>query len=94
MKTLGVSETQLIRSYGVRRAKLFARVWFPLMYVSLIALNAGLWVVVPEFATGWRRISFGCLIGALIVVAASLLTRMRLHYLAAIDRVETRGKAA
>jgi hypothetical protein len=78
----------------VRRAKLFTRVWFPLMYVVLIALNAGLWVAGPEFAEGWRRISLGCIIGALIVVAASLLTRMRLQYLAAIDRVETRGKAA
>jgi hypothetical protein len=59
------------------------------MYVVLVALNAGLWIVGPEFATGWPRISLGCIIGALIVVAASLLTRMRLQYLAAVDRAET-----
>ena len=90
--TLDMSETQLVRRYGVRGAKLFARVWFPLLYVSMIALAGGLWVVGPEFTTGWRRIFCGCLIGALTVVAASLLTRMRLQYLAAIGLLESRGK--
>ena len=94
MKTSDTSETELVRRYGVRGAKLFARIWFPLMYVFLIALSACLWVVGPEFIAGWRRIFFGCLISGLIVVAASLLTRMRLQYLAAIERFETQGKAA
>ena len=90
--TLDISERQLVRRYGVRGAKLFARIWFPLVYVSLIALDAGLWVVGPEFTTGRPRILCGCLIGALTVVAASLLTRMRLQYLAAIALLESPGK--
>jgi hypothetical protein len=94
MKTVENSETALVRRYGVRGAKLFARVWFPMLYIWLIALNAGLWVVAPEFTTGWRRILSGCIIGALTVVAASLLARMRLQYLAAINRLENRGTTA
>ena len=78
----------------VHRAKIFARIWFPLMYAFLIALTAALWIVGPEFAAGWRRVSLGCFVGGLIVLAASLLTRMRLEYLAAIERLETQGKAA
>ena len=94
MKSSDISETELIRRYGVRGAKLFAWIWFPIMYTFLIALTAGLWVVGPEFLAGWRRIVFGCLIGTLTVGAASMLTRMRLQYLAGIERAETRGKAA
>ena len=94
MNTSESSEAQFVRRYGMRGAKLFARIWFPLMYVFLIALTAGLWTVGPEFVAGWRRVFLGCLIGALVVVAASLLTRMRLQYMAAIKRLETRGEAA
>ena len=35
-----ISETRLIRRYGVRGGKLFARLWFSLLYVFLIALAA------------------------------------------------------
>ena len=94
MKTSNISETPLVRKYGVRGARLFARIWFSLLYVFLIALTAGLWIVGPEFAAGWRRVLIGCFAGGLIVLAASLLTRMRLEYLAAIERLETQGKAA
>jgi len=98
MKTSDISDTPLVRRYGVRGAKLFARLWFSLMYVFLIAVAAALWVVAPEFttefATGWCRIFFGCLIGGLIVLAASLLTRMHMEYFAAIALLETRGKTA
>ncbi|MBA4149911.1 MAG: hypothetical protein H0X66_17505 [Verrucomicrobia bacterium] len=94
MKTPDISETPLVRRYGVRGAKLFARLWFPLLYVFLIALTTGFFVVGPEFATGSRRIFVGLLAGGLIVFASSLLTRMRLEFLAAIERLEARGKAA
>jgi hypothetical protein len=94
MKTSDISETPLVRRYGVRGAKLFARLWFPLLYVFLVALTAGFFIVASEFAMGWRRISIGFLAGGLIVIAASLVTRMRLEFLAAIERLETRGKAA
>jgi hypothetical protein len=94
MKTQDVSETALVRRYGVRGAKLFARLWFPLLYVFLIALSTGFFVLGPEFATGSRRIFIGLLAGGLIVVAASLLTRMRLEFLAGIERLEARGKSA
>ena len=83
----------MIRRYGLRGAKLFAWIWFPLMYVFLIAVTAGLWTVSPEFVAGWRRVLLGCFIGALIVIAASMLTRMGLEYLAAIERVKRRIKS-
>jgi len=76
----------------VRGAKLFARLWFPSLYILLIAPTAALWAVALELAMGWRRIFFGCLVGGLAVLAASLLTRMRLRYLASIERLECGGR--
>src|SRR5260370_24938269 len=74
MKTSDISDTPLVRKYGVRGAKLYVRLWFPFMYVLLIALTSALWAVVPEFAVGWKRIFLGCLVCGLTVLAASLLT--------------------
>jgi hypothetical protein len=54
----------------------------------LVALTAGFWIAGPEFAAGWRRIFVGCFVGALIVFAASFLTRMRLKFLAEIEPLE------
>jgi hypothetical protein len=76
----------------VRGARLFAQIWFSLLYTFLTAIAAGTWIISPEFAGGWRRILVSCFAGALIVTAASLLTRMRLDYVAAIERLEARGK--
>lgn len=78
----------------MRGAKLFARIWFSLLYSLLTALAAGIWIAGPEFAMGWRRLIISTLAGALIVTAASLLTRMRLEYMAAIERLQGRGNAA
>ncbi len=75
----------------MRGAKLFARFWFSLLYAFLIALTAALAVVGPEVPGGWRRVFIGCFAGGLVVFATSLLTRMRLEYLAAIQRLENRG---
>ena len=94
MKLTDISQTALVRRYGIRGAKLFARLWFPLLYVVLVALTAALWVVGADLVAGWRRIAFGALIAIFAVVAASLLTRMRLEYYAAIEGLETRGQSA
>ena len=88
MKACDISQTQLVRRYGVRGAKCFARLWFPLLYLALIGLAAALWLVGPELITGWRRLFAGSLSGILVVLAASLLTKMRLEYLAAIELLE------
>ncbi len=93
MKTSDISQTALIRRYGVRGGKLFARLWFSLLYIILIALAAALPVVGPEVAPGWSRIVVGCIAGALIVLAASLLTRMRLEFMASIERLEAGERA-
>ncbi len=93
MKAPDISKTPLVRKYGVRGAKLFAHLWFPLLYLFLIALSTGFFALGPEFATGSRRIFIGLLAAGLIVLAASLLTRMRLEFLAGIERLEARGKA-
>lgn len=77
----------------MRGGKLFARLWFSLLYAFLMALAAALPVVGPEVAAGWRRIVLGCIAGALIVLATSLLTRMRLEFLASIERLEAGQRA-
>ena len=92
MKTSDISQTPLVRKYGVRGAKLYLSLWFPFMYALLIAFTTALWVVAPEFVKGWRRVLFGCLVCGLTVLAASLLTRMRLGFLAGIELLEGRGK--
>lgn len=89
MKTSDISKTLLVRRYGVRGAKLFARLWFPFLYLLLVVPTAVLWAVAPALATGWRRILFGCVVSGLTVLAASILTRMRLGYLADIERLES-----
>ncbi|HSY09713.1 MAG TPA: hypothetical protein VK840_02245 [Candidatus Dormibacteraeota bacterium] len=94
MKTPDISQTPMVRRYGVHGAKLFARIWFSIVYLLLVAVTAGLWIVSPEFAGGWRRIFVGCTVGALIVFATSLLTRMRLKFLAEIEQLESQGKTA
>jgi hypothetical protein len=94
MKTPDISQTPIVKRFGVRGAKLFAKIWFSIMYLALVAISAGFWIVWPEVVEGWRRIFVGCFVGALVVFAASLLTRMRLQYLAAIEQLEARGTAA
>ncbi len=88
MKTPDISQSPLVRRYGVRGAKLFARLWFPFMYLGLVGLATGFWFVGPELISGWRRTFLGCLSETLIILAASLLTRMRLHYLSGIEMLE------
>ncbi|MGH7951003.1 MAG: hypothetical protein ACREFE_03660 [Limisphaerales bacterium] len=92
MKAPDISQAPIVKRFGVRGARLFARIWFPILYFVLAAITAGLWIVSPAFAGGWRRITTDCVIGALVVTAASLLTHMCLKFLAEIAELEMREK--
>jgi uncharacterized BrkB/YihY/UPF0761 family membrane protein len=92
MKAQDISQTPIVKRFGAHGAKLFAKIWFSIMYLALAAITAGFWIVGPMFPEGWRRIFIGCFFGALVVVAASILTRMRLKFLAEIEQLESRGK--
>jgi hypothetical protein len=92
MKASNIAQAPLVKRCGARRAKLFAKIWFSIMYLMLTAATAGLWIASPEFTGGWPRIFVGCIVGALVVFAASLLTRMRLRFLSEIEQLETREK--
>ena len=94
MKTSNIAQTPIVKRFGIRGAKLYAKIWFSILYLMLIAITAGLWIMSPEFAGGWNRIFIGCIVGALVVFAASLLTRMRLKFMAEIERLELKGKTA
>ena len=89
MKTADIAQTPIVKRFGVRGAKLYAKMWFSILYLMLIALTAGFfWFVGSDFAEGWRRLVVGCVVGTLVVVATSLLTRMRLQFLAEIEQLE------
>jgi len=60
----------------------------------LTASTAGLWVYGPEFTGGWQRPILGFLVATLVVTAASVLTRMRLEFLAGVEQFEAKTKAA
>ncbi len=51
-------------------------------YGMLTACGAGLWIVAPEVTATRRRVPFGSLVAVLVIVAASVLTQMRLKYFA------------
>jgi len=94
MKTTDISQSRIVKRYGVRGARLWAKIWFSVLYLILVAITAGLWIMSPEFGEGLNRIFVGCIVGALVVFAASLLTRMRLKFLAEIAQLESQGKTA
>lgn len=95
MNASDISQTPIVRRFGVRGARLWAKVWFSVMYLMLAAVAVGLCLVGPElFAAGWRGIFAGCLAGALLVFATSFLTQMRLRILAELAELETRKKMA
>jgi len=94
MKTPDLSQTSLVRKYGARGARRFARIWFPALYAMLTASTAGLWAFAPEFNGGWQRPVLGFFIATLVVTAASVLTRMRCEFLAGIDQLDAKQKNA
>lgn len=60
----------------------------------LTAITAALWILSPEFTgTWWRRAILGFLIASLVVIAASVLTRMRLEFFAGIEPLEASERA-
>ncbi|HEY6169699.1 MAG TPA: hypothetical protein VI454_16795 [Verrucomicrobiae bacterium] len=93
MKTPDLSETPIVRKYGARGARRFAKVWFPALYAMLIASSAGIWIFGLELTGGWQRPALGLLIATLVVTAASGLTRMRLEFFAGIEQLEAKPKA-
>jgi hypothetical protein len=95
MKTPDLSKTTLVRKYGAHGARRFARIWFPALYAMLTASAAGLWIFGSEFTVSWQwqRTVLGFLIAALVVTAASVLTRMRLEFLAGIEQLEAKPRA-
>ena len=67
------------------------------MYSLLAAFSAGFWVLSPdspEFTGTWRRAFLGSLVTVLVIIAASVLTRMRLEYLGGIEQLERNQKTA
>jgi hypothetical protein len=88
MKTPDLSQTPVVRRFGVQGARLFARVWFSVVYVLLIALTATLWILSPEFNNSSHRTLIGCFAAVLVITAASRLARMRVEFLAGVEQLE------
>ena len=89
MNTSDISQTPIVRRFGVRRARLWAKVWFSIMYLMLAAIAVGWSFAGPAlFAAGWRGLVVGCVAGSLIVFATSLLTQMRTKVLSELAELE------
>lgn len=88
MKTHDLSQTPIVRRFGTRGARWFARLWFPVLYIQLAVLTAGLWFISPEFTETWQRISIGSFTAILVITAASRLSRMRSEYFASLEQLE------
>jgi hypothetical protein len=60
----------------------------------LIFYTARLWIHSQDFITTetWRRVVFGFIVAALVVIAASVLTQMRIKFFADIDKSESNHK--
>jgi hypothetical protein len=94
MKQSDISDSLLVRKCGVRHAKIFGRLWFAFMYVFLTAVAAASWVLAPELATSrGARILVGCFFSIVVVLAASLLTRISGKFFGEIADLEARVKA-
>jgi len=88
MKTSDLSQTPLVRRFGIRGARLFARVWFPFIYILLATLTIALWILSPEFTNSWHRTLIGCFAAVLVITATARLARMRLEFLAGVEDLE------
>ncbi len=94
MKTPDRSKTTIVRKYGVRGARRFASIWFPIRYASLTGFTAGLWILSPQFTGTWRRALLGSIFALLVIVAATVLTRIRSPYLASIKELGAKQRTA
>jgi hypothetical protein len=94
MKTPDLSKTPIVKNFGARGARWYGRIWFAWLYTMLVSSAAGLWIYYPDstFTGTWRRVVFGSLIAALLVVAASVLTQMRIKFFAGFKHLEASEK--
>ena len=90
MKTTDIAQTPIVKRYGVHGARIFGRIWFSAMYLTLVAIVVGWLMVVQEIPGGWRRAFIACFVGTLAVLATALLTRMQLKYRTEIDQFEAK----
>ncbi len=72
---------------------MFARIWFPALYLQLVVLATALWIYSPESTVTWQRICVGAFATVLVVAAASRLSRMRLEYMASLEQLEAAQRA-
>lgn len=87
MKTHDLSSTHLVRRFGPRGARVFGRIWFFFVYAGLIGLCTTFCISVGKFTDNQSRLYMGLLASSLIVIATSLLTKMRLEYWASVERL-------
>lgn len=88
MKTHDISNTPLVRRFGIGGAKLFARIWFPAAYLAIIVLVTLLWKAVSDAILGSDSLVFGAIVTTFAVMATAVPTRMRLEYWASIEKLE------
>lgn len=88
MKTHDISNTPLVQRFGIGGAKLFARIWFPVAYLTIIVLVTLLWNAVSDAILGSDRLVFGTIVTTFAVMATTIITRMRLQYWASIEKLE------
>jgi hypothetical protein len=91
MKGSDPSKTFIVRKFGPHGARLYGIILFAWFYAMLIYFTARLWIHAQDFlAMGtWRQTFFWLVIAVLVVIAASLLTHMRIKYFAEIDKLES-----
>jgi hypothetical protein len=88
MKLSDLLWTPIVRRFGARGARWYGRVVFAWLYAMLIFFTARLWIHSQDFASAGtvRGVLFGSIVAVLVVVAASMLTKMRIEYFASIER--------
>ena len=96
MKTPDLSKTPVVQKFGARGARWYGRILFASLYAILIRFTSRLWIYSPEFTSTemWRRVVFGLFVAVLVVIAASVLTQMRIKFFAGIEQLEAKPKAA
>ena len=88
MKLSDLLWTPIVRRFGTRGARWYGRAVFAWLYALLIYFTAKLFIYGQDFTftATWRRVVFGSLVAVLVVIAASILTKMRIEYFASIER--------
>jgi uncharacterized BrkB/YihY/UPF0761 family membrane protein len=94
MNTSDVSETPIVRWLGPRGARWYGRVLFTVLYATLIFFAARAWIYKqdPGVTENWRRVVLGSIVAALVVIAASVLTQMRIGFFVELDQLDAKLK--